>query len=82
MKNILLGVIRAYQRWISPLKGRPTCRFYPTCSTYAYTAVSRFGALRGGFLALKRIFKCHPFNPGGLDPVPETFSFRKTKGRK
>ncbi len=79
MKTLLLFFIRFYQRRISPLKGRPTCRFYPTCSVYAYTAIQRFGALRGGWLALWRILKCHPFHPGGVDPVPDKFTFRKFK---
>ncbi len=81
MKRLLLFLIRLYRRLLSPLKGRPPCRFYPTCSAYAYTAVERFGALRGGYLALRRILKCHPFHPGGIDPVPETFSFRNQKER-
>jgi len=70
MKKILLWMIRFYQKWISPLKGRPTCRFYPTCSSYAYQAISRYGAIKGSYLAIKRILKCHPFHPGGFDPVP------------
>ena len=70
MKTILLWMIRFYQRWISPLKGRPTCRFYPTCSSYAYQAISKYGAIKGGKLAIKRLMKCHPFHPGGFDPVP------------
>ena len=82
MKKLLLGLIRFYQRALSPLKGRPTCRFYPTCSAYAYTAISRFGAARGGWLALKRILKCHPFHPGGIDYVPESYPSRKPKERK
>jgi putative membrane protein insertion efficiency factor len=82
MKRILLWIIGLYRRWISPLKGRPTCRFYPTCSLYAYTAISRFGAWKGGWLALRRILKCHPFHPGGVDHVPDTFTFRITKERK
>lgn len=69
MKRILLALIRAYRRWISPLK-KPCCRFYPTCSAYALEAIEKYGALRGGFLALRRILKCHPFHPGGYDPVP------------
>jgi putative membrane protein insertion efficiency factor len=70
MKTVLLWIIRFYARYISPLKP-PSCRFYPTCSAYAYAAVSDHGALRGGFLALKRILKCHPFHPGGFDPPPK-----------
>ena len=69
MKRILLALIRAYRRWISTLK-KPCCRFYPTCSAYALEAIEKYGALRGGFLALRRILKCHPFHPGGYDPVP------------
>lgn len=61
--------IRLYQRLISPLLP-PTCRFYPTCSTYAVTAIERHGVVRGGWLAIRRIGRCHPWNPGGYDPVP------------
>ena len=67
-KTILLFLIRFYRRRISPLFP-PCCRFYPTCSAYALEAVTRYGALKGGWLALKRILKCHPFHPGGYDPV-------------
>ncbi|MFP5114622.1 membrane protein insertion efficiency factor YidD [Bacillaceae bacterium C204] len=70
LKKIFLAVIRFYQVAISPLKP-PTCRFYPTCSHYGVEAIQRFGAFKGGWLTLKRILKCHPFHPGGLDPVPE-----------
>ena len=63
--------IKGYQRAISPLFPS-TCRFHPSCSAYALTSVERFGVLRGGWLAAKRIGRCHPFNPGGYDPVPET----------
>ncbi|CAH2717582.1 Putative membrane protein insertion efficiency factor [Neobacillus rhizosphaerae] len=70
LKKIFLSIIRFYQVVISPLKP-PTCRFYPTCSHYGLEAVQRFGALKGGWLTIKRILKCHPFHPGGLDPVPE-----------
>ncbi|MBE4908397.1 membrane protein insertion efficiency factor YidD [Bacillus luteolus] len=70
LKTIFIGIIRFYQRVISPLKP-PTCRFYPTCSHYGLEAVKRFGAIKGGWLTIKRISKCHPFHPGGIDNVPE-----------
>jgi len=73
MKRILLSMIRFYQRQISILLP-PACRFTPTCSQYALTAIERFGALRGGWLAVKRILRCNPFCKGGYDPVPEKMS--------
>lgn len=77
LKQICLKLIRFYQTAISPYTP-PHCRFYPTCSAYAFQAISRFGVLRGGFLAAKRILRCNPLFPGGYDPVPEEFSlFRK-----
>ncbi|WP_167941462.1 membrane protein insertion efficiency factor YidD [Desulfobaculum xiamenense] len=69
MRTLLILLIRAYQRCISPLFP-PTCRFVPTCSSYALEAVRVHGALRGGLLAAWRILRCHPFCKGGLDPVP------------
>ncbi len=66
---LLLGPIRCYQRWISPGLA-PRCRFYPSCSTYAVEALRTYGALRGGWLATRRLLRCHPWNPGGVDPVP------------
>ncbi len=69
MRRLVLGLIRAYQRFLSPLLGS-NCRFYPTCSHYTYQAVEKYGVLRGGWLGIKRIARCHPFNPGGFDPVP------------
>jgi len=63
--------IRAYKRFVSPLLP-PSCRFQPTCSSYALTSIERFGVARGGWLAAKRIARCHPFNEGGYDPVPAT----------
>jgi putative membrane protein insertion efficiency factor len=62
-------LIRLYQCTLSPLLG-PACRFYPTCSEYALESIGRFGVLRGGWLALRRIGRCHPWHPGGFDPVP------------
>ncbi|GAJ57726.1 MULTISPECIES: membrane protein insertion efficiency factor YidD [Geobacillus] len=70
MGQWLIWCIRFYQRFLSPLKP-PTCRFYPTCSNYGIEAIQRFGAIKGGWLTAKRILKCHPFHPGGFDPVPE-----------
>jgi uncharacterized protein len=70
LKKIFISFIRFYQVVISPIKP-PSCRFYPTCSHYGLEAVNRFGALKGGWLTVKRILKCHPFHPGGIDPVPE-----------
>lgn len=64
-------MIRLYQLFIAPLLG-PRCRFYPSCSAYAAEAVTRHGALMGSWLAVKRIARCHPWNAGGFDPVPET----------
>jgi putative membrane protein insertion efficiency factor len=70
LKKIFIMLIRFYQVVISPIKP-PSCRFYPTCSQYGLEAIQRFGAIKGGWLAIKRIAKCHPFHPGGVDPVPE-----------
>ncbi|RME72456.1 MAG: membrane protein insertion efficiency factor YidD [Chloroflexi bacterium] len=69
MKYIALALIRFYQKLISPALP-PSCRFYPTCSHYSYQAIEKYGLLKGGWLAVKRISRCHPFNPGGYDPVP------------
>ncbi len=68
-RRALVGLIRAYQLVISPALP-PACRFTPTCSQYALEAVRRHGALRGSWLALRRLARCHPFNPGGIDAVP------------
>jgi len=69
MRRLVVLVIRLYQWTVSPLLG-PACRFYPSCSQYALQAVQRFGVIRGGALALKRLARCHPWHPGGFDPVP------------
>ncbi|MYC97534.1 MAG: membrane protein insertion efficiency factor YidD [Caldilineaceae bacterium SB0661_bin_32] len=69
MQTVLLLLIRLYQRGISPLMGS-NCRFYPTCSQYTYEAVERYGAAQGGWMGLRRICRCHPWHPGGFDPVP------------
>ncbi len=69
MRQLLRALIRLYQLTLSPLLG-PNCRFYPSCSSYALDALAQHGALRGSWLAIKRVGRCHPWNPGGLDPVP------------
>ncbi len=68
--RILAAAIVGYRRWLSPLLAR-RCRFEPSCSAYALGAVRSYGAVRGGYLAVRRVLRCHPFNPGGLDPVPQ-----------
>lgn len=70
IKWILIGIIRFYQKWISRFTP-PTCRFYPTCSHYGIESINRFGVFKGGWLTVRRIVKCHPFHPGGVDLVPE-----------
>ena len=69
MKTVLIALLRFYRYAISPMLGR-NCRFHPTCSEYAIEAVQRHGALRGGWMAAQRVGRCHPFTPGGYDPVP------------
>ena len=69
MKTLLLALIRGYQYLLRPMFGN-TCRFYPSCSDYAREAIVRHGALRGAWLAVKRVGRCHPYHPGGFDPVP------------
>ncbi|MGG1515286.1 membrane protein insertion efficiency factor YidD [Paenibacillus oryzisoli] len=73
MKKVLQVPIHFYRKFISPLKP-PTCRFYPTCSQYALEAIEVHGAAKGTYLAVKRICKCHPFHPGGVDHVPPRHS--------
>jgi uncharacterized protein len=69
MRRLLVGIIRAYQYLLAPWWGRH-CRFTPTCSNYAIEALERHGALEGSWLAARRILRCHPWSPGGYDPVP------------
>lgn len=70
MKFLALNIIKFYKKFISPALPQ-SCRFYPSCSEYAYTAIERFGFLKGSWLAIIRISKCQPFHKGGFDPVPE-----------
>ncbi|CAI9119410.1 membrane protein insertion efficiency factor YidD [Brytella acorum] len=76
--RLVLVLIRFYQWFISPQLGS-NCRFNPTCSAYAMTAVRRHGAIRGGWLAFRRVLRCHPFSRGGHDPVPDSHDHRKCK---
>ena len=69
-RRAVLWLIGFYRRYLSPLKKYPTCRFIPTCSEYALEAVSKYGVLKGGYLALRRLLRYHPFHPGGYDPLP------------
>jgi uncharacterized protein len=69
VRRLVVGMIRVYQRFISPLLGS-NCRYYPTCSHYTLEAVEKYGVMRGSWLGAKRIARCHPWHPGGYDPVP------------
>lgn len=69
MKKFMLFMIELYRSYISPLKS-PSCRYVPTCSEYAMIAIEKYGPLKGGYLAIRRILRCHPFHKGGYDPVP------------
>jgi uncharacterized protein len=76
--RVLIALIAGYRRFISPLLG-PRCRFAPSCSAYGLEAVREHGALRGSWLAVRRIGRCHPFNPGGFDPVPPALHGRPSR---
>ena len=76
MKYLVIGFFKLYQKIISPLTP-PSCRFYPTCSHYGIDAVRKYGAIKGTYLAVNRILRCHPFNEGGYDPVPDEWNERK-----
>jgi len=78
MQKILISIITFYRRYISPLF-LPSCRFQPTCSQYAIEAITIHGSLKGSFLAIKRILRCHPFHRGGYDPVPMKLSSTQEK---
>ena len=69
IKRVLIALVKFYRKYISPLRP-PCCRYYPTCSQYALEALEKYGALKGGWLALRRILRCNPFYKGGYDPVP------------
>jgi uncharacterized protein len=79
MRWVLTLLIRFYRVALSPLLG-PNCRFYPSCSCYAQEAIERHGAARGSWLAAKRLARCHPWNPGGYDPVPTTSNLESIHG--
>lgn len=70
MKNIFIGLIKFYRKYISGMKTTPTCKFIPTCSEYGIEAIEKYGALKGGLLTIWRILRCNPFSKGGYDPVP------------
>ena len=70
MKKILIAMVKFYRRHISGLKMAPSCIYTPTCSQYAIEALEKYGALKGSYLAVRRILRCHPFHKGGYDPVP------------
>ena len=69
MRRVLMGLIRLYQNTLSRILPA-SCRFYPSCSEYTYQAIEKYGAMRGGWMGIRRISRCHPWNPGGFDPVP------------
>jgi putative membrane protein insertion efficiency factor len=69
MQSLVLALIRGYQRFLSPLLGS-NCRYYPTCSHYMAGAIEKYGLRKGGWMGIRRILRCHPWHPGGFDPVP------------
>ena len=78
MKKMMIGMVRGYQRYISPLTP-PSCRYYPTCSNYMIQAIQKHGAVKGTLMGTARILRCHPFTKGGYDPVPDHFSLKRNK---
>lgn len=81
MQGLLIKIVRGYQRLISPLFP-PSCRYYPTCSSYTINALKVHGSFKGSLMGLMRILRCHPFTPGGLDYVPKKFSLKRNKKDK
>ncbi|MGX7197169.1 membrane protein insertion efficiency factor YidD [Enterococcus olivae] len=81
MQKILIALVRGYQRFISPLFP-PSCRYYPTCSSYMIEAIQIHGALKGSLMGISRILRCHPFVKGGLDYVPRKFTLKRNKKDK
>ncbi len=79
MRRFCIFLIQLYRKYISPLKGRATCRFYPSCSCYAVEAYEKHGFFGGSYLTFKRIVRCNPFCKGGIDKVPEKISFGRNK---
>lgn len=79
VQRLALAPIHLYRRYLSPLKPVPTCRFHPTCSAYGLEAVTRHGVIVGLGLTVWRILKCHPFHPGGFDPVPEKIRWNRSE---
>jgi len=78
MRKVLIFLLRLYQLVLSPILG-PRCRFYPSCSCYAQTALERYGVIRGGWMSVRRLLRCHPWHPGGVDPVPETDDLHRNR---
>lgn len=76
MKYLIIGIVRLYQRFISPLFP-PSCRYYPSCSSYTIQAVEKHGAFKGSLMGVARIGRCHPFVEGGRDPVPDHFTLKR-----
>jgi putative membrane protein insertion efficiency factor len=80
LSRVMVAPIRAYQRLLSPLLG-DRCRFYPSWSEYTAQAITRHGPLKGAYLGIRRLLRCHPWNPGGFDEVPEHFHYRRADAR-
>ncbi|AMB92410.1 membrane protein insertion efficiency factor YidD [Aerococcus christensenii] len=77
MNKVFIKGVLFYQKWISPLFS-PSCRYFPTCSNYMLQSLAKYGAFKGGLMGIFRILRCHPLAKGGVDPVPDTFSWKKS----